>query len=46
MNTAMIKVSKETHTKFKKAANDKGMKFDAFMLLVLKDHAKMEVTRG
>ena len=46
MNTAMIKVSKETHSKFKTAAADKGMKFDAFMLLILRDHAKIEAMRG
>ena len=46
MNTAMIKVSKETHSKFKQAATDKGMKFDSFMLLILRDHAKIEAMRG
>ncbi len=46
MNAAMIKVSKDTHTQFKEAANKKGMKFDAFVRLILRDHAKQEVFRG
>ena len=44
--TKMIKVNEDTHAKFKKAAKNKGMKFDAFVNLILKDHAKIEVTRG
>ena len=41
-----IIVSEDTHKQFKQMAKDKGMKFDAFLKLALKDHARQEMMLG
>jgi len=40
--TAMIKVSKETHTEFKQLAKDKGVMFDAFLRGLMNDYKLKE----
>ena len=41
-----ITVSQDTHKKFKNYADEKGMKFDSFVLKLIEDSRKLEAIRG